>query len=170
MLGAVGLSLADLFPENPAADRAPRERKPWGDRQLYEIIDRETIAVFIAACDVTIEGRTLSDVDMSWLRKARDPRQPTHFLAKGANVKLHKALHERFDRSAVDVDKITRERKYGETVAGLTLDQRAREYMATNASVGYAAAIRAVARQDSALAPAFVGEATRREWDGEDEE
>lgn len=73
VLGAVGLDFEVLFPEKPAnGDRRPRERRPWSDRQLLEIVDRETIAVFIAACDVTLEGRTLSDVDMSRLRKARE--------------------------------------------------------------------------------------------------
>lgn len=72
VLAAIGLKLEDLFPEKPlGADRKPRERKPWSDRQLLEIIDRETIVVFIAACDVTLEGQSLSDVDMSRLRKAR---------------------------------------------------------------------------------------------------
>jgi hypothetical protein len=73
VLGAVGMRFDDLFPERPIADDfRPREKKPWSDRQLLEIIDRETIVVFIAAADVTLEGRTLSDVDISRLRKARE--------------------------------------------------------------------------------------------------
>jgi hypothetical protein len=73
VLGAIGSKFDDLFPETSIpSDFAKREKKPWSDRQLLEIIDRETIVVFIAACDVTLEGRALSDVDMSRLRKARE--------------------------------------------------------------------------------------------------
>ncbi len=73
VLGAVELRFEDLFPERPlGAERKPPKRKPWSDRQLLEVIDRETIVVFIAACDVTLEGRVLSDIDMSRLRKARE--------------------------------------------------------------------------------------------------
>ncbi|HSD42364.1 MAG TPA: hypothetical protein VLD36_10895 [Burkholderiales bacterium] len=72
VLSAIGMELADLYPKRPNTDRAPRERKPWSDRQLLEIIDRETNVIFVAACDVTLAGRRLSDVDMSRLRKARE--------------------------------------------------------------------------------------------------
>lgn len=72
IVGALGLALEDLFPPRLEAQRAPRERKPWSDRQLLEMIDRETIVVFIAACDLTLEGRALSDVDASRLRRARE--------------------------------------------------------------------------------------------------
>jgi hypothetical protein len=72
VLAAVGLKLEDLFPPRIEGDRKPRERRPWSDRDLLELIDRETIIVFIAACDVTLEDRTLSDIDMSRLRKARE--------------------------------------------------------------------------------------------------
>lgn len=71
VLGALGLTLKTLFPEK-VGDRRPRQRKPWSDRQLLEIIDRETIVVFVGACDLTLEGRQLSDVDMSRLQKARE--------------------------------------------------------------------------------------------------
>jgi len=71
IVAAIGMELADLFPERTSGDRVPREKRPWSDRQLLEVIDRETTLIFIAACDVTLEGRTLSDVDMSRLRKAR---------------------------------------------------------------------------------------------------
>jgi hypothetical protein len=67
----VGLSFEALFPEI-RGDRRPRERRPWSDRQLLEIIDRETILVFIGACDVTLEGRKLPKIDISRLRKARE--------------------------------------------------------------------------------------------------
>jgi len=67
------VQLQDLFPEKlVTGDFVKRERRPWSDRQLLELIDRETTVVFIAACDVTLEGRALSEVDMSRLRKARE--------------------------------------------------------------------------------------------------
>ena len=72
IVGALGLTLEDLFPPRLETDRRPRERRPWSDRHLLEMIDGETIVVFIAACDVTLEGRALSDVDVSRLRKARE--------------------------------------------------------------------------------------------------
>lgn len=72
VLGAIGMELTDLYPEKSGTDRGPRERKPWSDRQLLEIIDRETNVIFIAACDVTLARRRLSDVDMTRLQKARE--------------------------------------------------------------------------------------------------
>ena len=72
ILSAAGLEWDALFPERATSDRVPRERKPWSDRQLLEIIDRETIVFFIAVCDTTLERRRLSDVDMSRLRIARE--------------------------------------------------------------------------------------------------
>lgn len=73
VLAAVGLDFDALFPERPiAGDFAKRERRPWSDRQLLELIDRETIVVFIAACDMTLEDRKLNEIDMSRLRKARE--------------------------------------------------------------------------------------------------
>lgn len=73
IVGSIGLQLQDLFPEKlVTGDFVKRERRPWSDRQLLELIDRETTVVFIAACDVTLEGRALNEVDMSRLRKARE--------------------------------------------------------------------------------------------------
>lgn len=73
VLAAVGSTFDDLFPEKPStSDFVKREKKPWTDRQLLELIDRETVVVFIAAADVTLEGRKLNEVDMSRLRKARE--------------------------------------------------------------------------------------------------
>jgi hypothetical protein len=72
VVGALGIAMSELFPSRMVGDYTRRERKPWSDRQLLEIIDRETMVVFIAACDVTLEGRQLSDADMSRLRKARE--------------------------------------------------------------------------------------------------
>jgi hypothetical protein len=72
VLAAIGLKLDDLLPPRIEGDHKSRERKPWSDRQLLELIDRETIVVFIAACDITPQGRPLSEVDMSRLHKARE--------------------------------------------------------------------------------------------------
>jgi hypothetical protein len=71
VVAALGLQLGSLFPPNPIV-HGKRQRRPWIDRQLLTIIDHETIVVFIAACDVTLEERKLSMVDIARLRKARE--------------------------------------------------------------------------------------------------
>jgi hypothetical protein len=71
VVGAIGVRLEDLFPPRPM-EHARRVRKPWSDRNLLEVLDRETIVVFIAACDLAIERRALSYGDVNRLRKARE--------------------------------------------------------------------------------------------------
>jgi len=72
IVGAVGLSFADLMPPRSEADRSPRERRAWSDGQLVEIIGRETCVIFVAAADVTLKGRALSEPDLARLRKAQE--------------------------------------------------------------------------------------------------
>lgn len=80
VLEAVGLSLKDLYPDNPPGHRQPPERRPFSATALLRAIAREAGVVQIAAADLA-HGEALSDKD--YARLATAARRIRHALRAG---------------------------------------------------------------------------------------
>lgn len=69
VLDAVGLAFTDLYPEPLVAHGKP-DRKPWRAADLINMVDRESLIVFILAADA-ITGKTIDEPAMQRLQQAR---------------------------------------------------------------------------------------------------
>lgn len=78
IVGAVGLSLSDLFPPRPETHQPPsgrrqdrrRDRRRFSADQLLHVLDYESRIVHIVACDAVDRG-TVSEADLARLAVAR---------------------------------------------------------------------------------------------------
>lgn len=52
VLGRIGLTLEDLFPERPHADSMRRERRPWTIAQGLDVLDYEAGLICLAALNI----------------------------------------------------------------------------------------------------------------------
>lgn len=81
ILGAVGLTIDDLFPERLAYNHSPMRRSfPAGD--VLETIAREASIVAVAACNIR-QGIVLSDEDHARLLLASERIHEARRLANG---------------------------------------------------------------------------------------
>ena len=69
VVGAVGLDLADLFPEKLTADGAKPERRPFPAADVLRALSFETMIVSIAAAEMAV-GKTIKPDDLERLRLA----------------------------------------------------------------------------------------------------
>jgi hypothetical protein len=77
VLGAVGLTFDDLYPERPTDHRKPRERKPYSVRDLVRALDFELLVASVILIDIAA-GKTLSDEDRA--RAATAQRRIEKFM------------------------------------------------------------------------------------------
>lgn len=79
VLGAVGLSFCDLYPEQRTGDHVPRERRPYSVRDLVRALRFELTVALVLLADVKA-GKPLGDAERVRAGIAADRIQ--HFLAE----------------------------------------------------------------------------------------
>ncbi len=70
IVGAVGMSLEDLFPPKPV-DHAPRVRKPWAARDVVAALRAETMVGWLLLTDIA-NGKVLTKGDRERATLAAD--------------------------------------------------------------------------------------------------
>jgi hypothetical protein len=70
IVGAVGMSLEDLFPPKPV-DHAPRVRKPWAARDVVAALRAETMVGWVLLTDIA-NGKVLTKSDRERAKLAAD--------------------------------------------------------------------------------------------------
>lgn len=70
VLGAVGLTLSDLFPPSPKCHEGrQRERRAWSAADLLRMVAYESMLVALVASDL-VNGRSVSDTDRARMHEA----------------------------------------------------------------------------------------------------
>lgn len=82
IVGAVGVSIADLFPEKPKADFVPGLRRPFPAADALEALASESLIVAVAACNVA-NGIALTEEDKTRLLLAQSRIEEARRLALG---------------------------------------------------------------------------------------
>lgn len=70
IVGAVGLTLEDLFPKHVSAGGQP-QRRPWSAADLLHFVDREALIVVILASERLARGQLRAE-DLGRLQLARE--------------------------------------------------------------------------------------------------
>lgn len=81
VVGAVGLTVSDLFPEKPIENARPL-RKPFPAEDVIAAMELEVQIVVLCAADIA-EGKTLSDVDLARLIVAKKRLEEARRMALG---------------------------------------------------------------------------------------
>lgn len=84
VLAAVGLGLADLFPEGPRAHHAPPERRPFPAFDVLKAIVFEVTIVSLFASKL-LRGEAFTEDDYARIRLAADRLDEAVALAGGAS-------------------------------------------------------------------------------------
>ncbi len=83
VLAAVGLNMADLFPDRPLDHHIPRERAPFNAMDILRAVTFEVTVVCLVAADL-LNGKTTTREGYDRLRLAADRLDEALELAGGA--------------------------------------------------------------------------------------